>query len=253
MLLGVDAVREFNVQRDYYGAEFGKRPGGQVMILTQSGSNQWHGSIFEFLRNNALDAPNFFDQGDAPPFQRNQFGGSLGGPIQRDKTFLFANYEGFRQHLHQTSAAFVPDLTSRAVAVPSVQPLLNLWPTPEPGAPDFSGIAEVFSSPLQTIREDFGTVRVDHTFSPSDTFSGVYTIDDGDDFTATPLDPFSSDVVTLREQVLSFEETHVFSPALVNSARFGFSRAGYFFTGEPTPGLPRPAFPDFLSAIPSAQ
>ena len=250
MLLGVDAVREFNVQRDSYGAEFGKRPGGQVVILTQSGSNQWHGSIFEFLRNNALDAPNFFDQGDAPPFQRNQFGGSMGGPLQRDKTFLFANYEGFRQHLHQTSAAFVPDLASRAAAAPSVQPLLNLWPTPGPGAPDFSGIAEVFSSPLQTIREDFGTVRVDHTFSPRDTFSGIYTIDDGDDFTATPLDPFSSDVVTLREQVLSFEETHVFSPKLVNSARFGFSRAGYFFTGEPTPGTPAASVPGFLAGHP---
>src|SRR6202030_3961305 len=71
MLLGVDAVREFNVQRDSYSAEFGKHPGGQVIILTQSGSNQWHGAAFEFLRNNALDAPNFFDQGSAPPFQRH--------------------------------------------------------------------------------------------------------------------------------------------------------------------------------------
>ena len=108
-LLGVDAVREFNVLRDSYGAEYGKRPGGQVIIVTQSGSNQLHGSVFEFLRNNALDAPNYFDQGSAPPFRRNQFGAALGGPIQKDKTFVFANYEGFRQSLHQTSAAFVPD------------------------------------------------------------------------------------------------------------------------------------------------
>ena len=107
-LLGVDAVREFNVLRDSYGAEYGKRPGGQVIIVTQSGGNQWHGSAFEFLRNNALDAPNYFDQGSAPPFKRNQFGGSLGGPIEKDKTFVFANYEGFRESLHQTSAAFVP-------------------------------------------------------------------------------------------------------------------------------------------------
>jgi Carboxypeptidase regulatory-like domain len=264
MLLGVDAVREFNVQRDSYGAEFGKHPGGQVVILTQSGSNEWHGSAFEFLRNSALDAPNFFDQGDAPPFQRNQFGGSIGGPLQKDKTFLFANYEGFRQHLHQTSAAFVPDAASRAAAVPSVQPLLNLWPAPGPGSLDFPssceaaatgpigtcGIAEVFGSPQQTVREDFGTVRVDHTFSSRDTFSGIYTMDDGDDFTATPLDPFSSDVVTLREQVLSFEETHVFSPSLVNTARVGFSRAGYFFTGESTPGTPAASVPGFLVGLP---
>src|SRR5450755_2652680 len=168
MLLGVDAVREFNVQRDSYSAEYGKRPGGQVIIVTQSGSNQWHGAVFEFLRNNALDAPNFFDQGFAPPFQRNQFGASMGGPIQHDKTFLFANYEGFRQNLHQTSAAFVPDLQSRADAVASLKPYLNLWPTPSASDLDFKsgaspdGIAEIFSSPLQTIREDFGTIRVDH-------------------------------------------------------------------------------------------
>src|SRR6202163_2410507 len=245
-LLGVDAVREFNVQRDTYSAEFGKHPGGQVIILTQSGTNQWHGAAFEFLRNNALDAPNFFDQGSAPPFQRNQFGASGGGPLRPDKTFLFASYEGFRQHLHQTSAAFVPDAASRAAAVPSVQPLLNLWPTAPAGTPDFNGIAEVFSSPLQTIREDFGTLRVDHVFSPKDSLAAIYTVDDGDDFTATPLDPFSSDVITLREQVLSAEETHIFSPTFLNTARVGFSRAGYFFTGEPTPGTPAASVPGFL-------
>ena len=250
MLLGVDAVREFNVQRDSYGAEFGKRPGGQVVIVTQSGTNQWHGTAFEFLRNNVLDAPNFFDQGDAPPFRRNQFGASMGGPIKKDKTFLFGNYEGFRQSLHQTSATFVPDAASRAAAVPSVQPLLNLWPTPPAGAPDFSGIAEVFGSPLQTIREDFGTARLDHIFSQRDSLSGIYTVDDGNDFTATPLDPFSNDVVTLREQVATLEETHVFSPALANSARFGFSRAGYFFTGQPTPGTPAASVPGFLIGHP---
>src|SRR5947208_8210868 len=250
MLLGVEAVREFNVLRDSYGAEFGKRPGGQIVIVTQSGTNQWHGTAFEFLRNDVLNAQNFFDQGDAPPFRRNQFGASLGGPVKKDKTFLFGNYEGFRQSLHQTSATFVPDAASRAAAVPSVQPLLNLWPTPPSGAPDFSGIAEVFSSPLQTIREEFGTARADHIFSERDTLAGIYTIDDGQDFTATPLDPFSSDVAMLREQVATLEETHVFSPALVNNARFGFSRAGYFFTGEPTPGTPAASVPGFLIGHP---
>jgi hypothetical protein len=250
MLLGVDAVREFNVQRDTYSAEFGKRPGGQVLIITRSGSNQWHGSAFEFLRNNVLDAPNFFDQGSPRPFQRNQFGTSLGGPFLVNKTFLFTNYEGFRQNLHQTSVAFVPSAASRAAAAPSVQPLLNLWPTPAPGAQDFNGISEVFSSPLQTIREDFGTVRLDHLFSQKDSLAAVYTIDDGDDFTATPLDPFSSDIVTLREQVLSVEETRIFSPALVSTARVGFSRAGYFFTGEPTPGTPAASVPGFLLGRP---
>ena len=250
MLLGVDAVREFNVHRDSYSAEFGKRPGGQVIIVTQSGSNQFHGAIFEFLRNNILDAPNYFDQGSAPPFQRNQFGGSLGGPIHKDKTFLFGNYEGFRQNLHQTSAAFVPDASSRAKAVPSVQPLLNLWPIAPAGAPDFNGIAEVFSSPLQTIREDFGTARLDHMFSERDSFAAIYTIDEGGDVTATPTNPYSADLLNLREQVLSAEETHVFTPSFLNTARIGYSRAGYFFTGEPTPGTPAAGVPGFLSGLP---
>ena len=252
-LLGVEAVREFNVQRDNYGAEFGKRPGGQVIIVTQSGSNQWHGSVFEFLRNNALDAKNFFDQNSAPPFQRNQFGAAIGGPIKNDKTFFFANYEGLRQNLQQTSAAFVPDLQSRADAAPSVQPLLNLWITPSASDQDFStpknpdGIAEVFSSPLQTIREDFGTVRIDHNFSARDSLAGIYTVDDGGDVTATPANPYSTDILNLRAQVFSLEETHVFSPTLLNLARVGYSRAGYFFNGEPTPGTPAAGVPGFLT------
>ncbi len=170
--------------------------------------------------------------------------------MEKDKTFVFATYEGFREELNQTSAAFVPDATSRAAAVASVQPLLNLWPTPPSGAPDFNGIAEDFSSPLQTIREDFGTARVDHILSPRDSLSGVYTIDDGGDVTATPLDPYSADILNLREQVISLEETHIFSPALLNTARIGYSRAGYFFTGEPAPGTPATTVPGFLVGRP---
>jgi hypothetical protein len=249
-LLGVEAVREFNVLRDSYGAEYGKRPGAQVMIVTQSGSNQLHGSVYEFLRNNALDAPNYFDRGSAPPFQRNQFGAALGGPLRKDKAFLFGNYEGFRQHLHQTSVAFVPDLASRAAAAPSVRSLLNLWPAPPANAPDFNGIAQVFGSPLQTIREDFGTARFDVTFSPEDSSSAVYTVDDGGDVTATTANPYSTDILTLREQVLSLDETHVFSPHLNNVARVGYSRAAYYFTGEPTPGSPAAQVPGFISGRP---
>ena len=255
-LLGVEAVREFNVERDSYGAEFGKHPGGQVIIVTQSGSNAWHGSLYEFVRNSALDAANYFDQGGPPPFQRNQFGASTGGAIQKDKTFFFTNYEGYRQDLNQTSVAFVPGLNARAAAIPSVQPYLNLWPTPPEGSQEFNvpgqpfGISEYFSSPLQTIREDFGTVRVDHNFSSKDSLAGIYTIDDGASTTATPANPYSTDILTLREQVLSAEETHVFSPSLLNTARFGFSRASYYFAGEPTPGTPAASVPGFLSGLP---
>src|SRR5438876_2672108 len=107
-LLGVDAVREFAVVKDTYGAEYGKRPGAQVNIITSSGTNQVHGNAYEFLRNSALDARNFFDRANIPQFQRNVYGGSLGGPIKMDKTFFFGNYEGFRQTLGLSDVTLVP-------------------------------------------------------------------------------------------------------------------------------------------------
>ncbi len=257
-MLGIDAVREFNILRDNYGAEYGKKPGGQITIVTQSGTNAWNGSAFEFLRDSALDAPNYFDAGDTPPFRRNQFGGALGGPLSKNQTFVFGNYEGFRQNLQQTSVAFVPDAQARADAAPIVKAmgLLNLWPVAPPGAPDFrvtangDGVAQVQSSPLQTIQENFGTARLDHVFSPRDSVSASYTIDDSQSNTATPADPYSTDILTLREQVLSAQETHVFASGLLNTARFGYSRAGYFFTGEPTPGTPAASVQGFLAGLP---
>ena len=260
-LLGVNAVREFNLLRDTYGAEYGKRPGGQVSIITQSGTNDWHGSVFEFLRNSDLDARNFFDHA-IPHFARNQFGGSLGGPIQKDKAFLFVNYEGFRQHLGLTDVTLVPDNNARmgilpgpsgttvnVGVAPAVAPLLSLWPVQSPGAPDFGGIAEAFSNPLQTVREDFGTTRLDRTVSAKDFLSGVYTVDDSADYSPT-INPYSTDLESLREQVLSLQETHVFSPTLLNTARVGYSRASYYYTGEPTPNTPAAGVPTFLVGRP---
>jgi hypothetical protein len=241
-LLGVDAVREFAVVKDAYGAEYGKRPGAQINIVTASGTNQLHGSVYEFVRNDALDARNFFDQGGIPDFQRNVFGGSLGGPLRKDKTFVFANYEGFRQNLGLSDLTLVPDAASRASAVASVRPLLALWPVangPEiltsTGAP--SGIAEAFSSPLQSIREDFGTARIDQIFSDKDSFSGVYTGDDSEAHSPTS-NPITRVDIFLREQVASLNETHIFSPSLLNRATFGFSRGGFYFNSGTTVDLP---------------
>ncbi|MGH9355985.1 MAG: carboxypeptidase regulatory-like domain-containing protein, partial [Terriglobia bacterium] len=183
-LLGVDAIREFNVLTGAYGAEYGKRPGAQVVIVTQSGSNSVHGSVYEFLRNSAFDARNFFDHGSIPAFERNQFGAALGGPIRRNATFIFANYEGFRQRLGLSDVTLVPDNNARngllpgadgtlnnVGIAPGVAPLLSLWPVqngPELGG----GIAETFSHPVQDIREDFGFTRLDHIFSSADSLSG---------------------------------------------------------------------------------
>src|ERR1700748_2048027 len=127
-LLGVDAVREFNVVSDTYGANYGKRTGAQVSIITASGGNKVHGSAYEFIRNSALDARNYFDQANIPEFQRNDFGAALGGPLRHDKLFGFGNYEGYRQHLGLSAVSFVPDNASRAAASPNVRPLLALWP-----------------------------------------------------------------------------------------------------------------------------
>ena len=267
-LLGVDAVAEFNLLRDSYGAEYGKRPGAQVVIVTRGGGNEVHGSVYEFLRNNAMDARNFFDPGSAPGFERNQYGVALGGPVKKDKTFLFGNFEGLNQHLHQTGVDLVPDNNARngflpcALVTPApsncsaglslvgVSTLINAWPAPTPGAPDFGGISEAFNNPLQTIRDDFGTMRLDHIVSKKDWLSAIYTVDDSADFTPTSFNSYTADVASLREQVASLQHTHVFSPSVLNSANLGYSRAGYFFTGEPTPGSPAASLPGLLSGDP---
>src|SRR5438552_7830874 len=116
-LLGVEAVREYNVLEHTYGAEYGKRAGGQVSIVTSSGTNQLHGSVFEFLRNSALDTRDFF-QTEKGPFKRHQFGGTIGGPLKKDKLFVFGNYEGFQQRLGQSNRAIVPDVQSRQGLLP---------------------------------------------------------------------------------------------------------------------------------------
>ena len=234
-LLGVEAVREFNVVSDTYGANYGKRTGAQVSIITASGSNQLHGSVYEFLRNSALDARNYFDQAQIPLFQRNDFGAAAGGPLRRDRLFVFGNYEGYRQHLGLSDVTFVPDASARAAAIASVQPLLALWPvgTVELG----KGIAEAFSNPPQHVREDFGTTRVDANLSANDLLFGVYTIDDSDATTPT-ADPYSTIYERLREQVASVQEQHVFSPRLLNTARFGFSRGDFYFNSLVNGGVP---------------
>jgi hypothetical protein len=248
-LLGVDAVREFNVVTDTYGASYGKRDGAQVSIVTMSGTNHLHGAAFEFLRNSALDARNYFDQTAIPEFQRNQFGGSLGGPLRKNKLFLFGNYEGFRQNWGLSEVTFVPDNEARQGYLPNasgteqyvgvnaaVAPLLALWPVqngPELG----SGVAEAFSHPPQHIREDFGTTRFDDNIGTKDLLFAVYTVDDSTAHTPT-ADPLSLINESLREQVASVQEQHVFSTTFLNTARFGFSRASYQFFGSTPVDLP---------------
>ena len=251
LLLGVDAVQEFNLLENAYGAEYGKRPGGQISVVTMSGTNQLHGDLFEFLRNSALDARNFFAQGINPPFKRNQFGAALGGPIKKDKTFVFGNYEGFRQRLSLSDVTFVPDASARNGTLlgsngkpiglaPGIAPYLALWPQPN-GLDLGGGVAEAFSNPAQSIREDFGNIRVDHSFSAQDTLSGIFTIDDGQNLTPG-ANPLTQTLSILRADVASLQETHIFSPAILNTARFGFSRAHWNLLAAPPVTPPDTSF-----------
>jgi len=251
-LLGVDAVREFNVVTDTYSASYGKRQGAQISIVTASGTNTLHGSAYEFLRNSYFDARNYFDQARIPEFQRNNYGASLGGPLRRDRFFLFGNYEGYRQNLGITDVTLVPDTEARQGLLPNpsnpsgprknygvaagVAPLLNLWPAqngPElldsNGNP--TGIAEAFSNPTQHIREDFGTTRFDANLTSRDLLFAVYTVDDSTADTPTQ-NPLSLINESLREQVISVQEQHVVSPHLLNTARAGYSRASFLFLGS---------------------
>jgi hypothetical protein len=229
-LLGVEAVREFNVVADTYSASYGKRQGGQISIVTASGTNTPHGSVYEFLRNSALDARNYFDLAKKPNFQRNNFGAALGGPLRKNKLFLFANYEGYRQNLGLSNVTLVPNAASRAAAAPSVRPFLNLWPVAN--GPDLGGgIALAYSSPTQRIREDFGTARFDANLTENDLLFAVYTVDDSIAHSPTQ-NPLSLIDESLRAQVLSVQEQHVFTPRLLNTARIGVSRAAFYFAGS---------------------
>jgi len=243
-LLGIDAIREFNLETSTYGAEYGKRSGAQVDVVTQSGSNSLHGTIYEFLRNNVLDTRNYFDQSSTQPFQQNQFGASLGGPIKKDRLFLFGNYEGFRQRLAVTSVSFVPDTDARmgelpnpfpsgpetpvAGLVPAMLAYMQLWPQPsqQPGAELGGGTAKSFNNPKQSISEDFGTLRLDAVLSQRDTLSASYTIDEGN--ALIPLaDPLFASALSVGSQVISLQETHLLSPRTVNTFTVGYSRAAF--------------------------
>lgn len=272
-LLGIEAVREFNVLTDTYSAEYGKRPGAQVSAVTQSGTNQLHGAVFEFLRNSALDSAGPFDQGVAPPFKRNQFGAALGGPLKKDRLFLFGNYEGFRQSLDVSSLSVVPDSGTTAspearqgslpnsctgvyapvtgANVATMLQYMAFWPLPN--GPELTvpasgtgctstaqvptGSAKAFYNPNEHIREDFGTLRTDYNLGKSDTLSGAYTMDDGTSL--IPLaDPLFASLTPLRMQVASLSETHVFSPEILNTATFGFSRASFALVSDPLTTIP---------------
>src|SRR2546425_5473281 len=258
-LLGVEAVREYNVLQHTYGAEYGKRAGAQVTVVSSSGTNQWHGDAFEYLRNSALDARNFFDDTiGAPPFKRYQFGGALGGPLKKNKAFLFGTYEGFQERLSRSSASVVPGAFARRGLMPDGSPVSGLKPEmlkyanafwPAPSTPDRSdGTAIAYSNPPQTIGENFGLARFDYVISSKDSFYANLTANNG--LRINPWGgggggaPNFKSVSDIISQTLSLKETHVFSSSLVNIATLGY--AGGYATLVNAPAVPMPADVAFL-------
>ena len=227
--LGVDAIQEFSVVTGNASADYGKTSGGVVNAVTRAGTNDLHGSAYEFLRNSALDARNFFDPSKLPPFKRNQFGGSVGDAIVKDKTFVFADYEGIRQGLGVTTVDTVPSPSARlgqlaagTITVnPKVAPYLALFPLPNGPVKGDTGTYTFAAEDITN--EDFFTTRADHHFSDRDILHGTFLFDNGQ--TAGP-DIFN-DVLLGTEshrKTANMEESHVFSPSAINFARIGFNR-----------------------------
>ena len=196
LLLGLDSVEEFRVLLNNYHAEFGRDSGGVIHVVTRSGSNHLHGSLYDYLRNSTLDAKNFFDSPSQaiPAFRRNQFGASLGGPLRKDRAFFFFNYEALREDKGITSVATVlsqrarrgifpdpanPTQTIQSPVAPAAVPFLNLYPVPN--LPDNADgkTAGLLSFGNQPTVQDYGLVRVDHRLGAATSAVGRMTIQSG--------------------------------------------------------------------------
>jgi hypothetical protein len=232
LLLGLEGIAELRVVTNPFSAEYGRAAGGVFTAVSRSGTNRWHGSLYEFLRNSATDARNYFDAPNQkiPPFRRNQFGGLLTGPVRRDRMFFTANYEGLREALTQTArpttisaAARTGDLPGRRVTVaPGVRPFLELYPLPN--GRDFGDGTGEFISTLSThTEENYGAGKLDFHLGDRLRAFGRYTSSAGQ--RATP-DPFQVwDVVARsRYHFLHAGLQYVASPRTVHDFRLGFSR-----------------------------
>ena len=252
--LGVEAIQEFSVLTSNYSAEYGKTSGGVVNAISRSGTNQFHGSAYEFLRNSALDAPGFFDGGTVPPFRQNQFGASAGGPIRKDRTFVFGDYEGVRRSLgttvknttlsgparlgilHDSDGNLLPPFVgscpanstlldpSAAVCVDNkVAKYLPFFREANAGITGNGDKAFYKFVSQQVVSENYFTARVDQKFSEKDSLFGTYVYDYSP---LTQPDALNNILQqsTAKRQIAAIEENHTFSPTIVNSFRVGYNR-----------------------------
>ncbi|MGH9681019.1 MAG: carboxypeptidase regulatory-like domain-containing protein [Candidatus Acidiferrales bacterium] len=249
--LGIDAVQQVSVLGNNYPAEYGRTSGGVINVETKAGTNAFHGSLYEFLRNSSLDARNFFDGPVIPSFKRNQFGGSGGAPLQKDRTFVFGDYEGLRQSLGVTTVDHVPSDPARGGTLnfsdpsqfpagcaptgvtnqcqvtvdPAISSFLNaFYPHASDPVPAGSNTGVYRFAAQEVTTENYFTVRLDHKFSDSDSVYVTYMRDNSKTVQPDTYGELFSDIVSGRQEA-SLHEQHIFSPNLLNAARVGFNRA----------------------------
>ncbi len=229
-ILGVDAVGEFSVIESNAPAQYGRMSGGVINSISRSGTNTFHGSVYDFLRNDVFDARNYFDPPSIPPFRRNQFGATASGPIFRNRTFFFGNYEGFRETVGADMEVIVPspnartgNLVAGAVAInPNVLPYLALYNLPNAGVSGDTGTYSFVTQ--QPTNEDFSTIHLDHNFTEKNTLHGTMLYDTSAFSSADPSDALIDQAIS-RRAAISLEDIHVFSPRLTNALRGGYSRS----------------------------
>jgi len=225
--VSLDSIQEFRVSSAVYTAEAGAAGGAQINVVSKTGTNDYHGSVFEYLRNNVLDARSPFDPTDIPPFRLNQFGAQLGGAIVKNKAFFFANYEGLRQELTNTMIGFVPNAAfrSQVTAVsPVLGPIVNAYPKGQ--TPVDENTDQITVEEKNTTREDSGMLRLDYRFSDKSTSYVRYNIDNA--YIDNPSDALGTrNVIPHVPQNLVLQFQHIFSPTLINEVKFGLNRANY--------------------------
>lgn len=226
LIISMDAISEFRINSTLYSAESGTGAGGQVQLLSRGGTNQFRGTLYDYLRNDAFDARVFTDPGELPPFRLNQFGANFGGPLRKDRTFFFINYEGIRQHQGQTFRGFVPSAAFRAAVTarsPVLAPILKGYssgtlPTKDPN------IDEVVTERTHETREDAVVLRFDHSFSEKTSFYARYSVDDA--VVRRPLNAgtgLRTERVRPANAALTLQRT--FSPAVINEVKLGMNRS----------------------------
>jgi outer membrane receptor protein involved in Fe transport len=225
-LVSVDALQEFRIQTSTYAPEFGRTPGGQISIVTRAGTNRFHGALFDYLRNDAFDANDWFADHNGltkPQERQNDFGGTFSGPLIRNRTFFFYSYEGLRLRLPMVDTIIVPTATARQAAIPVLQPIFNAYPLPSAPGTDFgNGTADFNASFSNASRLDATSLRIDHKVNEKVTLFGRYN------YSPSELVSRSGSVLTNTSntiQTATAGSTWAFSPTVTDDLRFNYSRS----------------------------